>query len=184
MKKEIRLIIKNTCNPLSIGTIIGNGNNNKASIKSVAYSRDIACIKVHGAGIGYKPGVLTEITSFFSSNKINIKSVMTSQTCITILLEKKDLNRSYNILAEKKIETVEEIKKIKDIALIAIIGKEISNHNGIVSKIFTAITNRGINIEFISAGASEAAFYLIIKERCLQPALKAIHKELRTFIAK
>ncbi|MCK4365984.1 MAG: aspartate kinase, partial [Thermoplasmatales archaeon] len=45
MKKEIKLVIKNTHDPLKIGTEIGNNNNGKkASIKSVAHSTDIACI--------------------------------------------------------------------------------------------------------------------------------------------
>ena len=184
IKKGIKLIIKNPNNPQKIGTEIGNNNDKKQSIKSVANSKDIACIKIHGAGIGYKPGVLSEIAFYFSSNKINIKSVITSQTCITILLEKKDLNRSYNILAEKQIETVEKIEQIKDIVLIGIVGEGISNNHGIAARVFSSIAQEGINIELISAGASEVAYYFIIKDRFLEPALKAIHKELKTLTVK
>lgn len=184
IKKGIKLVIRNRYNPQKIGTEIGNNAGKKQSIKSVASSKDIACIKVHGAGIGYEPGILSQISLYFSSSKINIKSVITSQTCITLLLEKKDLNRSYSILAEKQIETVEKIEKIKDIALIAIVGEGISNHHGMAAKVFTAIAKKEINIELISAGASEVAYYFLIKERFLEPALKAIHKELGTLTMK
>ena len=180
MKKEIRLIIKNIHKPLKIGTEIGNNiHNEKQLIRSIAHSKDITCLKIYGSGIGYKPGVLSEITSYFSSNKINIKSVITSQTCITLLLEKKDLKRSYNILAERQIETVEKIEQIRDIALIALVGEGISNHHGIAARVFSSIAQKGINIELISAGASEVAYYFIIKEKYLEPVLKAIHGELK-----
>jgi len=180
MKKGIKLKIKNTHNPHVTGTEIGNNNYNKNQlVKSIAHSKDIACIKIHGSGIGYKAGVLSEITSYISSNKTNIKSVITSQTCITLLLEKKDLNKSYNILAEKQIETVERIEQIKDIALIAIVGEEISNRYGIASRVFNSIAEKGINIELISAGASDVAYYFIVKEIFLEPALEAIHSELK-----
>jgi aspartate kinase len=180
MKKDIKLIIRSTYNPDKIGTeIVNNTHSKDPSVKSITYSKDIACIKIHGSGIGYKPGVLSEVTSYISSNKINIKSVITSQTCITFLLEKKDLNRSYNILSEKQIETVEKIERIKDIVLIAIVGEGIYNHHGIAAKVFSAVAQKGINIDLISAGASEVAYYFIVKERYLEPALKVIHEELK-----
>jgi len=178
IQKEIELKIKNTYNPSGIGTTIGNNGHKKKSIKSVAYSRDIACIKIHGPGVGYKPGVLSEIASCLSQNKINIKSVITSQTCITLLLEKKDLIRGFNMLTEKNVKTVKQIEKIEDIALVAVVGEGILNNNGVVAKVFNAISQKGINIELLSAGASEVAYYFIIKENLLEPTLKAIHNEL------
>lgn len=179
MKKEIKLQIKNIYNPSDKGTYIGkNGYKNNDVIKSIAYSKDIACIKIHGPGVGYKTGVLSEIVANISLHQINIKSVITSQTCITLLLEKKDLDRSYSILASKQIKTVEKLEKIKDIALIAIVGEGLLRHHGIAAKLFKAVAKNGINIEMISAGASEVAYYFIIKEKVLEPAIKAIHKEL------
>lgn len=181
VEKNIKLKIKNINDPLKTGTEIGyNSNNKNQRIKSIAHSKDIACIKIHGPGIGYKLGILSEITSYFSISKINIKSVITSQTCITIILEKKDLNQSYNILNEKQIETVEKIEKIKDIALIAIVGEKLSNNHGIAAKVFQAIAEKEVNIELISAGASEVAYYFIIKEKNLDIVLKAVHKEIIT----
>lgn len=180
MKKDIKLRIKNRYNPYIFGTEIGNINYNKNQlVKSIAHSKDIACIKIHGSGIGYKPGVLSEITSYISSIKINIKSVITSQTCITLLLEKKDLNKSYNTLIEKQIETVDRIEQIKDIALVAIVGEGISNHYGIASRVLNSIAQKEINIELISAGASDVAYYFVVKEMFLEPALEAIHGELK-----
>jgi hypothetical protein len=54
----------------------------------------MACIKIHGLGVGYKLGRLSDIVSQISNCKIQIKSIIISQTCITILFEKKDLEKT------------------------------------------------------------------------------------------
>jgi aspartate kinase len=179
MKKNIKLHIKNVYNPNIRGTNISdNGHKNKEIIKSIAYNKEISCIKIHGSGVGEKPGVLLDIVSKISSKNINIISVVTSQTCITLLLESKDLKSSFNLLSSKQIKTVERVEKIKDIALIAIVGEGLLKHYGIAAKVSSAVANSGINIEMISAGASEVAYYFIVKENDLERAVKAIHKEL------
>ncbi len=183
IQKNIKLRIKNVYNPFLKGTdICNNGHKKKEIIKSIAYRNDIGCIKIHGSGVGNKPGVLSEIASKISSNQINIISVITSQTCITILLESKDLNTSYNLLNSRQIKTVERIEKIKDIALIAIVGEGLQNNHGVAAKVTNAVAKNGINIEMISAGASEVAYYFIVKENVLESSIKAIHEELKILI--
>ena len=62
MKKNIKLHIRNVNNPNFLGTnICDNGHKNIDVIKSIAYSKDISLIKIHGHDVGQKPGVLLEI---------------------------------------------------------------------------------------------------------------------------
>lgn len=178
LQKSIPMQIRNTYNPSGKGTEISKrGYERKKVIKSVSYSKDIAVIKVHGSGVGNKPGVLSEIVSYISSYNINIKSVVTSQTCINLLVDKKDLDRSYGLLVSEKVKTVEKVEKIGDIALIGVVGEGILNRHGIAARVFSAVADKSINIEMIAAGASEVAYYFLVKERFLKPAITAIHEE-------
>jgi len=178
MQKNIPIHIKNVYNPDNNGTKISkNRYVREELVKSVSYSNDIAVIKIHGSGVGKKPGVLSEIVTYISSQKINIKSVITSQTCINLLIDKKDLNQCYNLLNAGKIKTVEKIEKIKDVALICVVGEGLLSRHGIAARVFSVVADNGINVEMISAGASEVAYYFIVKERFLNPAITAIHKE-------
>ena len=178
VQKNIPIKIKNTFNPGGMGTKISkNGCKRKELVKSVSYSNDIAVIKIHGSGVGSKPGVLSEIVSYISSQKINIKSVITSQTSINLLVDKKDLNQGYSLLTAEKIKTVEKLEKIKDVALIGVVGEGILSHHGIASRAFSAVADKGINVEMISAGASDVAYYFLVKEKFLNSAIIAIHKE-------
>lgn len=178
-KKGIKLHIKNILQPDTKGSIICKHKSMKKNkVKSVAFTKNIACLKILGSGIGCKPGVLSNIASQISYHKINIISVITSQTCITILIEEKDLEKSYNILKLSKIKTVEKIKKIRDIALIGIVGEGLMKRHGIAAKAFTAVAKKGINIEMISAGPSDVAYYFIVKEKFLKTTINAIHNQL------
>ncbi len=175
--KGIPLRIKNMYRRELPGTLVHGRKKvleNKV-VKSVTY-KDIGALKIYGSGVGSMMGVLGEISTHLSDNRINIKSVITSQTCITLLLEKEDVEKSYRVLSSTRIKSVEKLEKVKDISLIAIVGEGILNSPGIAAKVFNAVANRGINVEMFAAGASEVAFYFIVKKRYLGDAVKAIHR--------
>lgn len=178
LQRNIVMHIKSIYNPESKGTEISEkGYEGKNVIKSISYNKDIAVIKIHGSGVGNKPGVLSEIVSCISSNNINIQSVITSQTCINLIVGKKDLHQSYHLLTLEKIKTVEKMEKIRNIALIGVVGEGILGHHGVAARVFSVVAKKGINIEMIVAGASEVAYYFIVKEEALRTAIKAIHRE-------
>jgi aspartate kinase len=178
MLKNIPIIIKNTFNPSHNGTaIVREGYQDKHIIKGIAYDKNISALKIHGAGVGYKPGVLEEITANIAKKGINIKSVITSQTCINLLLNKEDLNESYETLKKINIRVVEHLERVTDIALIGIVGEGIIKTKGLAARVFNSVAKEGINVDMISAGASSVAYYFIIKNRDLEKAVKSIYNE-------
>jgi len=176
--KNIPIVIKNTYNPGNVGTIIEKiGYQKEDIIKSVAYTKDIGVLKIEGVSIGYKPGVLSTLASSISSLGINIKSVITAQTCINILVDIEDLEECYKMLKKLHSSAVEQVVKIENSALIGVVGEGMVKTKGLAARVFTAIASEGINVIMISYGASEVAFYLIIEAKYLENAIRAIHKE-------
>lgn len=174
----IPIHIKNIFNPESKGTIISpDAYIDRYIIKSVAYNPNIAMIRLHGSGIGYKTGIVTTIANALSEKNINIFSTVSSQTCINLLIETKDADESYEILKEYKGNIIERIDFQKDIALIAVVGEGVLKRKGILARVLDAVSRERINIEMASAGASEVAIYLIIASDDVKDAVSAIHKE-------
>ncbi|MFA5403451.1 MAG: aspartate kinase [Ignavibacteria bacterium] len=170
--------IKNIFNTDSKGTIISpDAYIDECIIKSIAYNPNIAMIRLHGSGIGYKAGIVTTIANALSENNINIFSTVSSQTCINLLIETKDADESYEILKEYKGNIIERIDFQKDIALIAVVGEGVLKRKGIFARVLGAVSDNRINIEMASAGASEVAIYLIISSEDVADAVSAIHKE-------
>jgi aspartokinase len=144
-------------------------------LRSVAHDTDIGILKVHGSGVGARPGVLARVSNQLTENGINIKSVVTSQTSIGILLERKDLETGYHALKSLKPRPYQRIEKLEGVALVSIVGEGLANRKGIAARCFTAVARRNINVEMISFGPSRAALYFIVKIRDLNNAVNAIH---------
>jgi aspartate kinase len=176
--KSIPLIIRNAFCPDEEGTRIQlHSSLTKDVVKSVVYGKDIAVLKIYGAGVGYKPGVLQEIISHITGQGINIKSVITAQTCINILLDKENLEKSYHSLIKTRIKTVDKIEQVSNIVLIGIVGEGLIKKRGLAARVFKAVSKEGVNVEMISAGASLVAYYFIVNQAQLEKTIRAIHKE-------
>jgi len=146
-------------------------------IKSVTFSDDFGILKLIGPGVGIKPGIISRVSSSLAEARINIKSIITSQTCINILFSQKDLTKSYQIVKELGLAAVDRIKLVDKISLIAVVGEGMLEKSGIAARVFSAVSKHNINIQIISAGASPVAIYFIVEKKDKEKAIKTIHKE-------
>lgn len=159
-------------------TIIGDGGYvEKAVVKSVTYTHDVGVIQLIGPGVGIKPGILSRVTSSLSKSKINIKSIITSQTCIDILFDISDLEAAYKVLKGLDLHAVDEIAVLDNICLVAAVGEGMLEYPGVASRIFSAVAREGINVLIISTGASSVAIYFAIDKKDYEKAILAVHRE-------
>jgi aspartate kinase/aspartokinase/homoserine dehydrogenase 1 len=148
----------------------------KNIIKSVTHSDDFGVLQLKGPGVGIKPGILAKVTGDFDIEKINIKTVLTAQTAINFLLDKKDLMKAYNHAKSLHLKAVNEIVIWDDMTVIAAVGKGLTDNHGIAAKMFGALSEQKINIKIICSGASSVATYFIIDKADKTMAIQSIHK--------
>ena len=174
--RKLNITIKNTLDPDAEGSLItARSPRLKTVIKSVAHDCNIGILKVHAAGVGARPGILAEVAACITNNGINIKAVVTSQTCISLLLSGPDLSRGVAALKTLRPKPFRRLEPVTDIALISIVGEGLSTQMGIAADCFTAVARAGVNVEMISFGPSRAALYFLTKKKNLAPAVNAIH---------
>lgn len=175
-KMKLNISVKDTMNPDAPGSLITSRSLKARSlIKSVAHDTDIAILKIHNSGVGARPGVLARVSSALTESDINIKSVVTSQTCISLLLAGKDIDKGYHALKGLRPRPYRRLEKVQDVALVGIVGEGLLRRKGIAGRCFTAVAKRSVNIEMISFGPSEVALYFLVRNKDLQKALEAIH---------
>ncbi len=150
----------------------------KEIIKSITYNPDISLLKLKGSGVGIKKGILAEVTTAFDKARINIRSVITSQTAIHFILSRQDLDNAQQIVHKINKTRDFEMETRDDIAWIAAVGQGITQKEGIAARILTALAKAGINVEQIVFGASEVAIYIVIKRRLVKEAIHFIHEEI------
>ncbi|WP_028573262.1 aspartate kinase [Desulfonatronum lacustre] len=175
-KKGLSIVITNTLRPDKIGSrITARGKAAPGVIKSVAHTTDIAILKVHASGVGKRRGILGEVAAAVAARGVNIKSVVTSQTCISLLLSRRDLEPAAQALAGLHPRPYRKLEKNTNKALIAVVGKGLSSKPGIAAACFSAAAQCQVNIEMIAFGPSPAALYFIVRETDLHKAVTAIH---------
>jgi aspartate kinase len=173
----VEISIRNINAPHTEPTLIlPTGHMKDDVIKSVTYNDEISVLKVQGAGVGYRPGIIGDIGKKLSDNNINIYSVITAQTCINLLIDRNDSDRSVKVLKPLEGGVIERIIVDDDIALVAVVGEGLVRTEGLAAKVFSAVAERKINVEMISAGASEVAYYFTVSQGDMEHAVQAIHK--------
>ncbi|MEX1299754.1 MAG: aspartate kinase [Desulfotignum sp.] len=172
----IDIAIKNTYDPDAPGSrITRHAREADTVIKSVSYTTDVAILKIHASGVGARQGILSLITGAVSDKGINIKSVVTSQTCISLLVSTKDAQAAHACIREIHPRPFRESACRTRVVLVSIVGEGLHQSRGIAARCFTAVSNADVNIEMISFGASDAAMYFLVNEDSLNTTLQALH---------
>ncbi len=175
---KTRVFIRNLKLPESPGSeIVAGRSGREEDVASITANKKLANIHVHGAGIGSKPGLLAGVSSLLAAANINIHSVLTSHTCINLLLDSGDGRRSLQRLKAMANGVIKRIDLEEHLALVGVVGDKIMEKEGIYARIFTAVAREKINIEMAAAGASAVACYFLVKRTDLDRAVRAVHDE-------
>lgn len=175
-KAGIAIAIKNTYNPDAPGSIIkADAEPAPQIVKSVSYTTDISVLKIFAPGVGARFGILSLITENLATSGINIKSVVTSQTCISILLSRDDIEKGQQSIRKIRPTPYRRSAAVTDVALVSIVGEGLQTNRGLAAKCFTAVSDANVNIEMISFGTSDAALYFLVKKEMLDATINALH---------
>ncbi len=145
-------------------------------VKSVVHTDDIAILKLNGPGVGFKPGILAKVTTAFHHSGINIRSVITSQVSINIILNKNEIEQARQICRQLQLSSVSEIIIEDQVSLIAVVGHGMQQHHGVSAKLFTAVAQYKINVLLSGSGASDLVSYLIVDQKDTRKAITEIHR--------
>ena len=175
--KTVPIVIKSFLDPANPGTeILPRAFVDDEIVKSVTSNHRIALLRIHGPGVGFKPGVIGRIGRTLADAGINIYSVITSQTCINLLVDEADAGRSLERIRTMTNGIVQRVDLRDDIALVAVVGEGLLETPGVVARVLAAVSRAGINVEMMSTGASEVAAYIIVKRDRAAEAVNSIHR--------
>jgi len=173
-----RVFVRSMDDPGGPGSEIVSGPTGRAAdVAGIAANARLAVLRVHGAGIGSKPGLLAGVSSALAEAGINIHSVLTAHTSINLLLDPADAARSLKRLKNKTNGVIKKVELEENLALVGVVGERIMEKEGIYARIFSAVAREGINVEMAAAGASPVACYFLVRRTHLDRAVRAVHEE-------
>ena len=184
MSKNIPVYIKNTFKKNDKGTLISSNSSNKSIIKGITHIKNISLLTLEGSGMIGIPGFSKKLFEEISNNNINIIMITqaSSEHSICIGINESDSVNSKKIVDEAfryEIEnSILSSSKIESkLSIIALVGDNMRDHQGISGKMFSALGKNNINVKAISQGSSERNITAVIKEKDVKKALNTLHEK-------
>jgi len=181
-KFKVKLRVLSSFEAAGEGTVITFEEDEKMEnpiISGIAFNRDEAEVNI--LGVPDKPGIAYQILGPIADGNIDVDMIIQNigrdgETDLNSIVHKRDLKKILDILNKQVKEHVgaREILGDEKIAKLSIVGVGMKSHVGVASKMFRILSEEGINISTIST--SEIKISVILEEKSLDAAVKALHK--------
>jgi aspartokinase/homoserine dehydrogenase 1 len=184
LRKEIPIRIKNTFEPEHFGTLISNNPKKNGAVKGISHIENISLITLEGGGMVGIPGFSKRLFDTLSQQKMNVIFITqaSSEYSICVGIYENDAPKAKLFLEETfRIEI--DRKKIKpvivenDLAIIAVVGESMKNHQGLSGQMFSALGKNNVNIRAIAQGSSEKNISAVIHKKDAKKALNTLHEQ-------
>ena len=187
MKAGIPLLIKNSFNPAAKGTRIEQASLSEISstlpVTGLSSINKVVLLNVSGSGMVGVPGIASRLFSYLARHRINIIfiSQASSEQSITLAITPSQAVKAKKILEEvfsSEIESrqIEPLVIRRNLAMIAVVGNNMSGHPGVSAQLFETLGKNGINVIAVAQGANEMNISLVIDAHDEDKALNCIHE--------
>ena len=184
LRKEIPIRIKNTFEPDHFGTLISNNPKKNGAVKGISHIENISLITLEGGGMVGIPGFSKRLFETLSKQKINVIFITqaSSEYSICVGIYENDAPKA-KLFLEETFSIEIDRKKIKsvivenDLAIIAVIGESMKNHQGLSGQMFSALGKNNVNVRAIAQGSSEKNISAVIHKKDAKKALNTLHEQ-------
>ena len=180
VENNIPLRILNTLNPRSTGTLI-SGKQTIQGIKSLSVQSDVALIQFEGRGLLGIAGVDARIFTALANEEISVGVISqgSSERGIGFIVEAQDAELAAEALQKEfqndfYTKDVNRISILKDIAVISIIGQDLSTFD----KPYAALVKNKIVPILFNNTVTGKNVSLVVKKEEAKKALNVIHGQI------
>jgi len=179
MNHRVRLQVLSSFNDVP-GTLIVDEDEivEQHVVSAITSSREEARISVLGVPEG--PGVLNRIFGPLGAANINIDMIMQDTSVdgevanVIFTLSRHDLDHALGLLEAGRAEIAfQALGHDARVAKVSAIGVGMRSHPGVAQRMFTALGDKGINIEAITT--SEIKISVLIREDYTELAVRSLH---------
>ena len=178
---EIPINIRNTNRPEDEGTIITSKcTDNSQIITGIAGKKNYESITIIKKQKVQKLAVMREVLDVMNKYGVNVEHIPSSIDTFSLIIESESISKKiYEVIAElKKLENVQDVLVETDIALVAIVGRNMAKKTGMSAKLFSILGENKINIKVIAQASQELSIIVGVRNDQFENAIKAIYENL------
>ncbi|WP_299669494.1 bifunctional aspartate kinase/homoserine dehydrogenase I [uncultured Polaribacter sp.] len=184
LKKEIPIWIKNTFSPEDSGTLIAQETSNNKPVKGISHIENITLITLEGSGMVGIPGFSKRLFEALSFHNINIVLITqaSSELSICIGISDEDAQKAKTVIDETfefeiEKQKVNPVALEQDLCIIALVGDNMKNHQGLSGQMFSSLGKNNVNIRAIAQGSTEKNISAVIHKSDAKKALNTLHEQ-------
>ena len=151
----------------------------QAVVSGIAFNRDEA--KISLMGVTDKPGIAFMILGPVAEANIDVDVIIQNvshdgRTDFSFTVHRNDYQRTMDLLRTKVLPVTGATDLVGDakICKVSIVGIGMRSHVGVASRMFSVLSEEGINIQMITT--SEIKTSVVLDEKYMELAVRALHK--------
>ena len=187
MKAGIPIRIRNSFNPDAEGTRIGvledKGGGGGRPVTGLSSINNVVLLNLSGSGMVGVPGIASRLFSCLARHMINIIfiSQASSEQSISLVIDYSRADKARKILEKEfareiAARQIESLTLKKRIAIIAVVGNNMSGHPGVSAHLFETLGKNGINVIAVAQGSNEMNISFVVESRDEDKALNCVHE--------
>lgn len=147
------------------------------AVRGIAFEKNVARISING--VLDQPGILANVFNALAQNDIDVDIIVQSGTQngtadFAFTVSDSVVNKALDVIANLKEDvTYREVTSESGLVKISIVGAGMVSNPGVAAKMFTTISNLGVNIDMVST--SEIRISTIITQDKLNDVVVALH---------
>ena len=190
LRDETRLFIRPLADPDSLGTEITTRRDRamerRYPVRAITAIGQQAIINISGDGMVGVPGIAAR--AFGALERVGVSVALISQAssehsiCLVVpsVASQAASDALSAAFAEQlEREEIEGIDVRTDVSIVAIVGLGMSGTRGVAARLFAAIAEAEVNVIAIAQGASELNISVVVEERSVAAAQRAVHAAFR-----
>ena len=181
-KEGIPINIRNTNHPEDSGTMIlptTVDDNVNHIITGIAGKKGFSVVNIEKNHMGSEFGFATRVFRCLDIYDIHTEHLASGIDSMSHIVSSIELNAKIDEFIPElhKITEADNITVDTGLALVAVVGRGMKETKGTAARIFSAISNAGVNVRMIDQGASELNIVIAVYEQDYEKTIKAIYEE-------
>lgn len=170
-KYNVPVRLKNTMDEKAAGTIITD-KGSSGTFKAIAAKDGITAIKIKSSRMLMAYGFLRRVFEVFEHHRTPIDMITTAEVSVSLTID----NNTNLPAIENELRKFGSIEVDTDQTIICIVGNRITDHEGILTKVFDSLSQ--VPVRMVSCGGSANNVSILIDKKHKEKALNDLNEGL------
>ena len=177
---NIPINLRNTNDPENPGTVIREEcTDTSSTVTGIAGKKDFCAFNIFKDHMSNEVGFMAKTLEVFRQYDISIEHVPSGIDSFSVVVPYSQAEKcQYELVTELRRELGAEVTLEKDIALVAVVGRNMAKRAGICGKIFASLGNESINVRLLAQGPAELNIIIGVSASDYEKTIAALYDAL------